>query len=129
MQSGTYTKIFLASCWFRKYMVCRVCNLGHTLKPSSHHAGMENIFFSLFNFETYWRLGIQTHFTTLYICIDTLSLDEAPVYLLVDAMTLEVFMVRTVRTNCCGSCIPPIFSQNSVRFVKSCMLAVKNQIR
>ena len=29
-------------CWFNKYMVCRVCNQGHILKPSSHHAGLEN---------------------------------------------------------------------------------------
>ena len=26
-------------------MVCRVCNLGHILKPSSHHAGLENAWF------------------------------------------------------------------------------------
>ena len=27
----------------KKYMVCRVCNLGHIQKPSSHNAGVGNV--------------------------------------------------------------------------------------
>ena len=37
------TKSGLASYWYRKYMIRMVCNLGHNLKPSSHHAASENL--------------------------------------------------------------------------------------
>ena len=36
----------------KNYVVCRVCNLGRVLKHYSHHAGVENIWFVVSNFGT-----------------------------------------------------------------------------
>ena len=43
-------------CWVTKYIVCRVCSLVHVLKPSSHRAGLYNIWFADLTLEL-WALG------------------------------------------------------------------------
>ena len=53
LRCGVNCSFHVQWCWFkkyfpnsfRKYMVCRVCNLRHIPKPSSHDSGLENIWF------------------------------------------------------------------------------------
>ena len=49
-----------------KYTVCSVCNLGHTIKLLSRHAGLENVRFVGSNFEIVGASWEHTNCTTLY---------------------------------------------------------------
>ena len=51
-------------------MVCRVCNLGHILKPFLHHAGLENIWCLEFNFGTVGARGGYTNDLYYFIYLD-----------------------------------------------------------
>ena len=67
MQSATYTKIFLALCWFGKYIYdCRVCNLVHIQKNLPRIMVIQKIYglFGLTSILRALQVSVQKNSTT-----------------------------------------------------------------